>query len=101
MLSNRDLCGGPITRPEESYRLWCVTVCDVETSRIRRPWPALGCYAKEEEGVTVNVSSSLLGDVTGARTSARDVLSSDTAYASKVSSFRPSFQIFFSFIYID
>ena len=23
-----------ITRPEESYRLWCVVVCDLETSRI-------------------------------------------------------------------
>ena len=28
-----------ITRPEESYRLWCVIVCDLETSRMRRPWP--------------------------------------------------------------
>jgi hypothetical protein len=23
---------GLITRPEESYRLWCVVVCDLETS---------------------------------------------------------------------
>jgi len=30
------------TRKEESYRLWCVVVCDLETSRMRRPWPALG-----------------------------------------------------------
>jgi len=30
-----------ITRPEESYRLWCVIVCDLETSKMRRPWPAL------------------------------------------------------------
>jgi hypothetical protein len=27
VLSSRGLCNGPITRPEESYRLWCVTVC--------------------------------------------------------------------------
>jgi len=26
-----------ITRHEESYRLWCVVVCDLETSRMRRP----------------------------------------------------------------
>ena len=26
-----------ITRPEESYRLWCVVVCDLETSRIGAP----------------------------------------------------------------
>jgi hypothetical protein len=30
-LSSRDLCYGLITRPEESYRLWCVIVCDLET----------------------------------------------------------------------
>ena len=26
------------TRPEESYRLWCVIVCDLETSRIDAPY---------------------------------------------------------------
>jgi hypothetical protein len=38
-----------ITRPEESYRLWCVVVCDLETSRMRRPWPALGRSATEKK----------------------------------------------------
>jgi len=42
MLSGRGLCDELITRPEQSYRLWCVVVCDLETSRIRKPWPALG-----------------------------------------------------------
>ena len=37
VLSGRGLCDELITRPEESYRLWCVVVCDLETSRIRRP----------------------------------------------------------------
>jgi len=41
-LSGGGLCDKLITRPEESYRLWCVVVCDLETSRMRRPWPALG-----------------------------------------------------------
>jgi hypothetical protein len=27
-LSGRGLCDGPIPRPEESYRLWCVSECD-------------------------------------------------------------------------
>ena len=31
VLSGRGLCDELITRPEESYRLWCVTVCDLET----------------------------------------------------------------------
>jgi len=42
VLSGRGLCDELITRPEESYRLWCVVLCDLETSRMRRPWPALG-----------------------------------------------------------
>jgi len=41
-LSGRGLCDELITRPEESHRLWCVVVCDLETSRVRRSWPALG-----------------------------------------------------------
>ena len=40
VFSGRGLCDEPITRPEESYRLWCIVVCDLEISRMRRPWPA-------------------------------------------------------------
>jgi hypothetical protein len=46
----RGLCDGPLSRPEESYRLWCVIVCDLESSRKRRPWPALGCCARKKKG---------------------------------------------------
>jgi len=42
VLSGRGLCDELITRPDESYRLWCVVVCDLETSRMRRPWPLVG-----------------------------------------------------------
>jgi len=35
VLSSRALFDGPITRPEESYRPWCVAVCDLETSWMR------------------------------------------------------------------
>ena len=38
MLSGGGLCDELITRPEESYRLCCVVVCDVETSRIGAPY---------------------------------------------------------------
>jgi hypothetical protein len=41
-LSGRGLCVEPITRPEESYHLWCVVECDGEAS-IRRPCPTGGC----------------------------------------------------------
>ena len=42
VLSGKGLCDELITRPEESYRLRCVVVCDLETSRIKRPRPTLG-----------------------------------------------------------
>ena len=34
VLSDRGLCDELITHPEESYRLCCVVVCDLETSRM-------------------------------------------------------------------
>ena len=38
------LCDELITRPEESYRLWCVVVCDLETSRIGAPYIYIYIY---------------------------------------------------------
>jgi hypothetical protein len=32
------LCDELITSPEEPYRLWCVVVCDLDTSSMRSPW---------------------------------------------------------------
>jgi hypothetical protein len=42
VLSGRGVCDEPITCPEESYRLCCVVVCDLETLWMRRPWPTGG-----------------------------------------------------------
>jgi len=39
VLSGRVLGDERVIRPEDSYQLWCVVVCDLETSRMRRPWP--------------------------------------------------------------
>jgi len=52
VLSGRGLCVGLITRPEESYRLWCV--CDREASITRRPWPTGGCYVMVKK-IHVNI----------------------------------------------
>jgi len=38
VLSGRGLCDELITRSEESYRLCCVVVCDLETSRMGAPY---------------------------------------------------------------
>jgi hypothetical protein len=54
VLSGRGLCEGLIPRLEESYRLWCVTVCDLETSRMRRLWPALDCCARRKSAISAN-----------------------------------------------
>ena len=44
VLSGRGLCDELITRPEESYRLCCVVVCDLETSRICAPYIYIYIY---------------------------------------------------------
>ena len=50
VLSGRGLCDVLITRPEESYRLWCVLVCDQETSKTRRLKPAIGLWKYNHNG---------------------------------------------------
>jgi len=50
VLSGRRLCEGLITRPEESYRLWRVVVCDLETSKMRMLKPATGLWKIQPKG---------------------------------------------------
>ena len=59
VLSGRGLCDELITRPEDSYRLCCVVVCDLETSGMRRPWPALGRSATAKKKILVKFSVGL------------------------------------------
>jgi hypothetical protein len=51
VLSGRGLCDELITRPEESYPLWCVVLCDLETSLMRRPWPTGVSRAKYNQTI--------------------------------------------------
>jgi len=55
-LSGRGLCDELITRPEESYRLWCV-MCDLETSRIGAPY----IYIYDISSLRVNTSAHYSG----------------------------------------
>jgi hypothetical protein len=55
MLSGRGLCDELITRPEKSYRLWWVVMCDLETSWIRRPRPTGGPVAPKQTNKFVRV----------------------------------------------
>jgi hypothetical protein len=43
------LCDELTTRPEKSYRLYHVVLCDLETSWMRRNWPIRGCRAKYKQ----------------------------------------------------
>jgi len=49
VLSGRSLCDELTTRPEESYRLWCVVLCDLETSIMRTSWPIGGCHTSNKQ----------------------------------------------------
>ena len=49
VLSGRGPCDELITRSEESYWLWCVVVCDLETSWMSWPWPTGGCRDKNKQ----------------------------------------------------
>ena len=67
MLSGRGLCDELITRPEESYRLWRVVVCDLETLKEEVKSPLKGCEYKPTMGCDaerqrkVHVVRKLLG----------------------------------------
>ena len=50
VLSGRSLCDELITRPEESYRMWRIVVCDQETSNMRRLKPATGLWKIQPQG---------------------------------------------------
>ena len=59
MLSGRGLCDELITRPEESYRLCCVVVCDLETSRIGAPYIYTYIYIYGISNLRVNLLLSV------------------------------------------
>ena len=51
LLSGRDLSDRLITRPEESYHLWCVVVCHQETSKTRRLKAGTGLWKIQPQWV--------------------------------------------------
>jgi hypothetical protein len=53
VLSGRGLCDGPIPRPEESYRLWCVSECDQVQNKIPRHLLRVGRRGRNCETIRV------------------------------------------------
>ena len=62
VLSCRGLCDELITRPEESYRLWCVVVCDLENLKNEEAMTRVGSqrHSKNEEFNAPSFRSNLL-----------------------------------------
>jgi len=52
MLSRRGLGDELVTRSEESYRMWCVVVYDIETSWTRRSSPTWGPLRQKKKKLT-------------------------------------------------
>jgi len=74
-----------ITRPEESYRLWCVVMCDLETSWMRRSWHTVGCCAKNNQtdkqtNLQINTTHEITQQIS-CKLLRMDVLTSETGWA--------------------
>jgi len=53
VLSGRGFCDELITRPEESYRLWCVVVCDLENLKNEEAMTRVGSQGHSKKKLTV------------------------------------------------
>jgi len=59
VLLGRGLCDELITRPKESYRLRCVVMRDLETSRIGAPYIHIYIYIYDISNLRVKPRSSV------------------------------------------
>ena len=60
-LSVEGVCDRPIPPPEEAYWLWCGTVCDLKTWRIRQP----GCCVRKKNTAEFQNTRIIVGIVRG------------------------------------
>ena len=51
MLSGIGLCDELITRPRESYRLWCVIVCDLENLKNEEAMTRVGSQSHKKKNL--------------------------------------------------
>jgi len=56
VLSGRGLCNELITHPEESYRLWCIILCDLEKLKNEEAMTRVGSqrHSKKKKNASVN-----------------------------------------------
>jgi len=69
VLSGKGLSDELITQPEESYRVWCVVLCELEISWMWRPWPTGGLLCQKK----IQVAQSWLAWIINGRTMYLDI----------------------------
>ena len=60
VLSGRGLCDKLITRPEESYRLWCVVLCDLENLKNEEAMTRIGSQRPPLQSINIKVRFTVL-----------------------------------------
>jgi len=58
-LAGRGLCDEPITRPEKSYRLWCVVVCDLENLKNEAAMTRVGSQRHKKKIVQMSLTKQV------------------------------------------
>ena len=60
MLRGRGHCDQLITRPEESYRLWCIVVCDLENLKNEEAMTHVGrsATAKKKKNIYIYINTN-------------------------------------------
>jgi hypothetical protein len=60
VLSGRGFCDELATRPEESYRLWCVVVCDLENLKNEEAMTRIGSQRHSKKKILTHYSGPIL-----------------------------------------
>jgi hypothetical protein len=61
VLSGRGLCDEMITHPEESYRLWCVVVCDLENFKNEEAMTCVGSQRHRKKTPLIRTQMPMVG----------------------------------------
>jgi len=81
VLSGRGLCDELITRPEESYRLWCGDVCDLENLRNEEVMTRVGSQRHRKKYIYKHyVSSIIITSLRYAQLTSVDTYSTDDEF---------------------
>ena len=63
VFSGRGICDELITRPEESYRLWCVVVCDLENLKNEEAIARVGLQRRKGKIINGTIIGKKLSNI--------------------------------------